>query len=425
MDDGEPRFLTTGEAAKHVWNYDCLLDETLNDEPLIITEGRADALAAIQSGFPRTISVPGGAVEAADGENRASQYKFVATLERELHPTKVRRIVLATDADGPGEAMRDELARRLGRGRCQWIERPAGCKDFNDMLLGYGEGSIQDAVRGAQWLHVNGGYLPSTLPPRTRQRAVVSGMPGLDDKYRVRRGDLSIVTGWPGSGKSTWINDFASRMAVNHGWCTLFASFEQPPQTQHMWNLRQWHLGKTPDEMTQDDVRKADEWIETWARFVIPDDEEDTTMEWVFEIAATMILRHNVDMVVVDPFNELEIELDRDNSMTNYIRKMLKRVKRFADQYGVHFVIAAHPSKIPTKAHDELPEPRLDQIEDSRHWWGKADVGVILHPMAHADGYKYTQCRIGKSKVHQEIGKPGVVGLSLNTTTQRYHEIAV
>src|SRR5262245_62166112 len=42
-------------------NIDCLRRPELSGYPLVITEGEFDMLAAIQSGYPKTVSVPSGA----------------------------------------------------------------------------------------------------------------------------------------------------------------------------------------------------------------------------------------------------------------------------------------------------------------------------------------------------------------------------
>src|SRR5262245_17464080 len=44
-----------------LWNLDSLKDPPAPDEPLIITEGEFDALALLQVGFSRVVSVPNGA----------------------------------------------------------------------------------------------------------------------------------------------------------------------------------------------------------------------------------------------------------------------------------------------------------------------------------------------------------------------------
>ena len=67
---GEKRFWQRKDARKTFFNADILDDPALErgDHALVITEGELDALAAIQSGFPFTVSVPDGAPPARDEE---------------------------------------------------------------------------------------------------------------------------------------------------------------------------------------------------------------------------------------------------------------------------------------------------------------------------------------------------------------------
>lgn len=419
---GEPRFLGAGKVGEVPWNIDILRDQTLAQQPIVITEGRCDAIAAMQSGFLRAISVPGGAPDKPLANEGA--LPWIAEL---VDLTKdCRRIVIATDNDEPGLILQNEIAKRIGRGRCQFLTLPDGCKDLNEVLVGYGEGAVASVINAAKYLHIEGIYLPSELPPRPRLRQHVSGLPGMDDKYRVRRQDFSVWTGWPGSGKTTVFNHFAVLMAENWNWRTCFASFEQPPQTQHMWELRRLRLGKRPKDMTREDVVRADEWIEKFFRFVVPDEEKPPTLDFVFEMFATSIVRYGADMLVVDPWNEVEHSRSGGQTMTEYVGEAIRDMKRFARKWDVHLAVIAHPTKPKfQKTGEKLPEPMLDMISDSAHWWNKADVGVITHQMTRVDGVPYTQVRIAKSKVHEEIGVPGVVPMNLNVATGRYAEIVV
>src|SRR6185503_14623692 len=94
QDPGSPRAL---------WNEDCLRDVTLASEPLIVTEGELDALAAIQAGFPRAVSVPDGA---------GSNLDFLGELWPLLKDSS--HVILAGDGDEPGQKLDAELARRFG-----------------------------------------------------------------------------------------------------------------------------------------------------------------------------------------------------------------------------------------------------------------------------------------------------------------------
>jgi twinkle protein len=44
----------------------------------------------------------------------------------------VREIILATDGDGPGVNLMNDLAIRLGKARCKFVRYPKETKDFNE-----------------------------------------------------------------------------------------------------------------------------------------------------------------------------------------------------------------------------------------------------------------------------------------------------
>jgi twinkle protein len=124
-------------------------------------EGELDKLALYEAGVRNAVSVPGGALPprrvapaappaAAQADRRlAAKFSFLRRAGPEL--AGARRIVLATDADVPGQALAEELARRLGRGRCALLRWPDGCKDANDALLVLGPAGLRAWVaRAAQ-----------------------------------------------------------------------------------------------------------------------------------------------------------------------------------------------------------------------------------------------------------------------------------
>jgi hypothetical protein len=59
-------------------------------------------------------------------------------------------MVLATDADAPGEALRIEVARRIGPERRWLVTWPDGCKDANDVLVRHGSEKIAACIAEAQ-----------------------------------------------------------------------------------------------------------------------------------------------------------------------------------------------------------------------------------------------------------------------------------
>jgi twinkle protein len=134
---GEKRFWQTAGRRPCFWQVDRISDETLTDQALIITEGELDAIAAIQAGFGRVVSVPNGAPKVElEPAVEAERYKFLDEAPKAL--AECTEIILATDNDGPGIALLNGLALRLGRSRCKWVKYPPGCKDLADVLQQFG-----------------------------------------------------------------------------------------------------------------------------------------------------------------------------------------------------------------------------------------------------------------------------------------------
>ena len=215
--ENAPNFAQDKGGEQGWWNFDAITDRSLADSPLVITEGELDGITALQCGFARTVSVPGGAPQQATSSE--GKYGFVADTLDLLRP--IRQIVLAVDGDQAGVALLGDLAKRLGRGRCRYLTYPDGCKDLNDVLVQHGPAAVAACIDQARWIALPGLYRMSELPPIEDPEPYVSGIPGMGDHYRLRLGDLTVITGVPGSGKSTFVNDLACRMAMRHGWGSL------------------------------------------------------------------------------------------------------------------------------------------------------------------------------------------------------------
>ena len=67
--------------------------------------------------------------------------------------------------DGPGQVLREELARRLGRHRCWIVTWPSDCKDAGDALKKHGAERVRECVEGATPYPIRGVYYirPGTL----------------------------------------------------------------------------------------------------------------------------------------------------------------------------------------------------------------------------------------------------------------------
>ncbi len=423
--DAEKRFTQDAGGKQILWNVDCLADDTLRTEPLIVTEGELDAIAAIQAGFPRTVSVPGGAPAlkqdpSDDLRAGGKRYAFLDAAEPLLGDAK--EIVLAVDADAPGAHLLHDLAVRLGRHRCKWLAYPPGAKDLNDVLRAHGEQGVRDLVTRAEWLKLEGVYRLSELPPKAMPPALEIGVAGLAPHYRIRRGDFCVLTGLPGHGKTSLVNEIACRMAERHGWSTVFASFEQSPQVDHRRALRSFHAGKREIEMNMFERDEADRWIDRHFAFVVAGEDDETTLLWVLEKVSAAILRFEASLVVIDPWNEMDHARPRDMTTTEYVGFALRQFKRLAQRHAVHVIVVAHPAKMQRGKDGTYPFPTLYDISDSAHWSNKADIGVVVHRASLIDAQE-TTIRVVKSRYASEIGVPGEITVVWDEARTRFEKV--
>lgn len=420
-------------AEKLLWNEDALRDDSLLGQPVIMTEGEFDALAAVQAGFLRTTSVPEGAPETPIGEQETSKYDFLDPVRDLLSMDRAPEIILAVDGDEAGGALLHDLSIRLGRARCKYLVYPRTklnrgrprCKDLNEVLEEYGERGVRETIERAQWLRLDGIYRMSELPPLPPAVAFECGFPLLCNHMRLRLGDFTVVTGIPSHGKTSFVNDLVCRVVEKYGVNASFASFEQSPQRDHKRNLRTWFSRKLIVNQTDAELQAADDWIDRYFSFIAPNEDDDVTLDWVLDRAEAAVVRYGARIVVIDPWNEMDHARNRGESLTEYVGRAIKAFKRFARKLQVHLIIVAHPAKQVKKEDGTFAVPTLYDISDSAHWYNKADLGVVVHRTMDEDDNGNlvlgpTLIRVSKSRYHDEIGTPGDVKADFLPECRRY-----
>lgn len=133
------------------------LDDVREAEEIIIVEGEIDKLSVEEAGFPNCVSVPNGAPQSSASKEllpleEDTRFSYLWNCKECLE--KASRIVLATDGDLPGQALAEELARRLGKERCWQVSWPkkdefSSCKDANEVLVNLGPEALREAIECA------------------------------------------------------------------------------------------------------------------------------------------------------------------------------------------------------------------------------------------------------------------------------------
>lgn len=264
-----------------------------------------------------------------------------------------------------------------------------------------------------------------------------TGWPSLDHHYTVAPGQMTIVTGWPGSGKSEWLDAMLLNLAFQ-GWRIAMYSPENRPEEVHVVKYLEKLVGKpfrdgpTP-RMSKDEAKEAMDTLSGWFSFLVPSSDTDrhtfgledimNAAELAFRGMGAWKSKVNPAGLVIDPWNELEHQRPRHWSETEYISHVLTTVRSWARANKVHVWIVAHPQKLRRDDGGKLPIPRPDAISGSQHWWNKADNCVtVWRPLDdHVAGNRSVDIHVQKVRF-KHIGTPGVVTLEYDRITGRYSE---
>lgn len=400
------------------------IDHVDPSKPLIIVEGEMDCLSLIEAGITNAVSVPGGApVKVADGKVLPSEdkkFSFVWNARDILE--KVPYVVLATDQDGPGQALAEELARRVGKEKCRLAKFSA--KDLNEVLCDPARGDIRAILEGAEPYPISGLSEAQTYKDRVNDlfvkgtgKGYSTGYPSLDTIYTVAPGQLTVVTGYPSSGKSNFVDQVMVNLARDADWKFAICSFENQPEI-HITRLMEIYTKKRffdgREKMGDAEKDEAFAWVQEHFLFIDSQGEEPSTLDSILERARAAVKRMGVRGLVIDPYNYIDLQR-QDTSETEAISNMLTRVQKFCKANDVHTWFVAHPGKISRQGVD-LPRPDGMSISGSMAWWAKTDVGLTIHRAEKCTEVAVWKCR------YRWVGTTGETTLLYNKVAGTYSE---
>lgn len=366
-------------------------------EPDVVwwVEGEADVMAMHEAGYVQTVTLANGApheLRDEDDPRREDDKRFLALGTHSTLLGRVKKFVLAGDMDGPGDVLREELARRLGRHRCWLVTWPEGSKDACDVLRQHGAAGVQAAVEAARKYPVQG--LQQTdagtlVEARHHQRPAVMTTGTIATNKILSfptEGRLIVITGVPSAGKSVWLKFVSLHLMAEHNRKFLVFSPEMQPWQEFAIQCAETLMGKRfyPGDddpgMTDAEITAAEDWLRDRLIMLVTDSTDTApTLDWVLEMASICILRDGVTDLQIDPWNELEHDRG-SKTEAEYTSASLQRIKAFALRHGVNVWIATHPVKMqPPRTGEKMQAPGMYDINGGAMWNNKADIGITVH----------------------------------------------
>ena len=417
--------------AQRLWGEQ-VRDSALPDveSTIVITEGEMDTLAIKQAFFGHSnievYSCPNGAPSKVSDKKVDPKddvkYSYIWN-DREKFEN-VERIILATDSDSAGDALADELSRRLNKARCYRMEY-AGHKDANELLMLEGEKAVRDAVLFSPPIPLHGlntidhySEELQSLYDNGKPQGVSTGMASVDKLFTIKTGMLNIITGYPSEGKSCFLDQLIINLGRNHGYKTCYCSFENPPSL-HAIKLSQILMNKPffeghNERMSQEDFDYAQTWISDHILFQDYQDGGLATIESVLEKAQASVMRNGCRILVIDPFNFIHTE-SKGRLETDVVSDILSQCQLFAKQTSCVVFFVAHPSKPMDRTKKHIVGG-LD-VSKSMAWFSKADLGITIHR-----GDKAVEVHVWKTRWGIFGHRLGKAKLSFDPVTGRYGE---
>ena len=324
-------------------------------QPLIITSGEGDCAACIECGFYNAVSINMG-----DGNTQwiAECWDFLE---------QFNDIYLVHDNDETGRKFAREVTSRLGEYRVKIVDIPTPytmpdgtkvlVKDLNELLYYQGKDAVRDAISSA-----SAAEIPSIIDYTDVSRFDMSDVPGfttglyeLDmalDKFYL--GTTTILTGIPGSGKSSFLSTLICK-SIEQGFpCFIYSGELSNPSLKNWVDFvhagqrginayRSQTTGGVYYRVKPDVFKKINETYKGMLFFYR--DGFDHKVSHLLQTAENVVRRNGVKTLIFDNMTSVDLE---NNDNDKYIRQeeFIRNVVEFSKRWQVCCIVVLHPRKM-------------------------------------------------------------------------------
>jgi twinkle protein len=403
------------------------INNAIGQKEVYIVEGEFDVLALYQIGIKNAISVPNGANDNDEYWKNSQEYL-----------KDVKKFIIAVDNDTKGNELKERIAQRLGRYRCEYIEWKN--KDANDDLK---EGVLNDTVKKRIRFPVSGTFtisdlksdilglydngLPSTIYPKCYR------FKKLKDIFSIMLGQLTTVTGVPSHGKSNFVDDYVLNLINDYNFKGSWFSPEHNPMSLYQTNLmekvigrsfwkdKQAKNGETISRITKKDIDKYEQWANEKIYLTGAEGNVLPTWDWLLEKFKEQMYSFGINIFVIDAFNK--VLLDKGNKIDG-INRVLTKLTHFAQSNNVAIILVAHPTKM---REDEktglLKVPTLYDVSGSADFRNQTHNGFTIYRYFESENEEgYTEFYNMKTKQNFQGVIGGKMQYSYSLVNGRFYE---
>ena len=371
--DARKNFKMYKGAQKTFYNIDAIQGL----DTCVIVEGEVDAMSFHEAGVKNVVSVP-------NGFNATGQINLDYLTDFYSYFEDKEKIYLAVDNDEAGENGRKELIRRFGSDKV-YICDLEDCKDANEYLIKYGKDKLQLVISNAQPCPIENVLRVSDMETQLDdfykngiQNGYKIGISDFDSIFSTYTKQFIVVTGFPSSGKSDWVDQMTIGYNMMYGWKTAYASVENFPQYLHVDKLIRKVYGKTPkyEETKKESWKKCVNHVNS--NFFFIDFEDGFDLDKVLKKGEELVKRMGIRCLVIDPFNKVRDKENVNMSINDYTNSYLNKIDTFCKKNDVLVILVAHPTK-PQSDKGKLIEPTFYDVKGGGEFYDMSPHGILVH----------------------------------------------
>lgn len=353
------------------------IDSIQGLDTCVIVEGEVDAMSFHEAGVKNVVSVP-------NGFNATGQINLDYLTDFYSYFEDKEKIYLAVDNDEAGENGRKELIRRFGSDKV-YICDLEDCKDANEYLIKYGKDKLQLVITNAQPCPIENVLRVSDMETQLDdfykngiQNGYKIGIADFDSIFSTYTKQFIVVTGFPSSGKSDWVDQMTIGYNMMYGWKTAYASVENFPQYLHVDKLIRKVYGKTPkyEETKKESWKKCVNHVNS--NFFFIDFEDGFDLDKVLKKGEELVKRMGIRCLVIDPFNKVRDKENINMSINDYTNTYLNKIDTFCKKNDVLVILVAHPTK-PQSDKGKLIEPTFYDVKGGGEFYDMSPHGILVH----------------------------------------------
>ena len=252
------------------------------------------------------------------------------------------------------------------------------------------------------------------------------GVPEIDAIFKLKKGEITLLTGYGNQGKSTVFKWYFLMRAILYDEKYCFFSPEDAPAHEFYFHALEMLLAcnlapQNKNRASEQEVLKAQEFINEHFFFVYPKDVAPSP-EYIKEKFLQMIIVEKVDGILIDPFNQLDNDYKGSLGRDKYLESFLSSYAKFSRDNHVFGCIVAHPKNPRAKNSDgDYDCPEVFDVADGAMWNNKMDDILVYHRPQAWSNPEATECELHSKKIRRQYkAKKGVAQFDYNRLSRRY-----